>query len=433
VSRHQVEDTIPSGASLHGSSVGSFVNSPPPSPIGGNAELRIPNGTGLHFYQFTGATRTLRVDKDDILTCWVFLNVSTPPAQVQLAWRDTTGNFGHRAFWGADLLGFGTLGTASRRFMGDLPPLGQWTRLEIPASLVDLEGRVLDGMSFDLFDGACDFNQAGKYPGRLQYAEALITIPPLRISGELTRTIQPEAVVRLQTNYDVGPGVTWSKISGDSPITADGVFTADDAPGTTVVRATFGDQIADLTVSVAAVITPNFPAAGPGEEIQFATNITSPTWTASAGTINSSTGEWQAPAATDPETPVRIAVSNGAFTASLDVLVLEKFPLDNYAEFTVDYNSNSLISKAEDRSRVARTKDPNVGPYKTGEICYRKCSQAQLTAVLAFFDRHLFAKPFILEDKREGIRLVVHFDSNIRYSGKRRDFEISFRIEEAAL
>jgi hypothetical protein len=36
----------------------------------------------------------------------------------------------------------------------------------------------------------------------------------------------------------------------------------------TIVRASApGDQIADLMINVPAVITPNFPAAGPGEQI----------------------------------------------------------------------------------------------------------------------------------------------------------------------
>jgi hypothetical protein len=131
---------------------------------------------------------------------------------------------------------------------------------------------------------------------------------------------------------------------------------------------------------------------------------------------------------------VRITATDGAnFTAVQNLLIMDKFPLDNYADFTVDYNSTSLISEAEDRTRVARSKDPNGEPYKSGEVQYKTCSQAQLTSVLEFFKAHLFAKPFIFEDKREGIRMAVYFDSAIRYSGKRRNFQISCRIKEAAL
>ena len=46
--------------------------------------------------------------------------------------------------------------------MGALPPAGQWVRLEVPASLVGLEGRVLNGMAFTLVGGRANWDHAGK-------------------------------------------------------------------------------------------------------------------------------------------------------------------------------------------------------------------------------------------------------------------------------
>jgi hypothetical protein len=77
-----------------------------------------------------------------------------------LQWND--GSWDHRAYWGANNIGWGTNGTNSRRFMGALPPAGQWVRLEVPASLVGLEGRVLNGMAFTLYGGRATWDHAGK-------------------------------------------------------------------------------------------------------------------------------------------------------------------------------------------------------------------------------------------------------------------------------
>jgi hypothetical protein len=77
-----------------------------------------------------------------------------------LQWND--GNWEHRAYWGANNIAFGINDTASRRFMGALPPAGQWVRLEVPASSVGLEGRVLTGMAFTLYGGRATWDHAGK-------------------------------------------------------------------------------------------------------------------------------------------------------------------------------------------------------------------------------------------------------------------------------
>jgi len=63
-----------------------------------------------------------------------------------IGWTTSTGDGEHRAYWGADLIPYGTGGTAGRYYMGPLPATGQWVRLEVPASSVGLEGTTLAGM-----------------------------------------------------------------------------------------------------------------------------------------------------------------------------------------------------------------------------------------------------------------------------------------------
>jgi len=287
-----LEDGLPAGATLIGTPSGSWVNSPPPVPISGNLELRIPNAAGNHNYVFSGAAATFQINQGDVLTCYVYLDAVTPPQEIVLEWKatDATG-FEHRAYWGANLIANGTNGTPSRRFMGALPATGVWTRLEVPASLVDLEGRVLNGGSFYLFDGRCEFDQFGKYPS-LQSTSATTTIPPLQIFGDTVVTLQPGQIIRFQTNYDVANNPpTWSVVSGGGSF-SNGVFTAPIAPGTTVVRATAatGNQVADILVNIPAIITPSFAFVGPLETIDWDTNIPAlPTFIA-AGTFAEGTG-----------------------------------------------------------------------------------------------------------------------------------------------
>lgn len=56
-------------------------------------------------------------------------------------------------------------GTASRKYMGPLPATGQWVRLEVPASTVDLESKTLYGMAFTLVNGKATWDRTGKTSG----------------------------------------------------------------------------------------------------------------------------------------------------------------------------------------------------------------------------------------------------------------------------
>lgn len=115
----------------------------------------------MHQHYFYGATETMTVNAGESLYAYVYLDHMNPPSEVMLQWSDPSG-WEHRAYWGADRLPWGTSGTASRMYMGPLPPAGEWIRLEVPASFVGLEGRTLTGMAFTLFDGKAMWNEAGK-------------------------------------------------------------------------------------------------------------------------------------------------------------------------------------------------------------------------------------------------------------------------------
>jgi hypothetical protein len=77
-----------------------------------------------------------------------------------LQWND--GTWDHRAYWGQSLISYGVEGTASQRRMGPLPAAGKWVRLQVPASLVGLEGHTVNGMAFTLYGGSATWDRAGK-------------------------------------------------------------------------------------------------------------------------------------------------------------------------------------------------------------------------------------------------------------------------------
>jgi len=102
----------------------------------------------------------LPVEVGDSLSAYVYLDPANPPSEVMLQWFD--GSWEHRAYWGANLIPWGTDGSVSRRYMGVLPAAGQWVRLSVPAAQVGLEGRTLTGTAYTLYGGRATWDYAGK-------------------------------------------------------------------------------------------------------------------------------------------------------------------------------------------------------------------------------------------------------------------------------
>jgi hypothetical protein len=156
-----VDDSTPTGATLasDGGDAWNWISANP-TPLSGTRAHQSALAAGEHQHYFYGATATLPVAVGDTLFTYVYLDPANPPSEVMLQWFD--GSWEHRAYWGANLIGFGIDGTVSRRFMGALPATGQWVKLSVPASQVGLEGRTLNGMAFTLYNGRATWDYAGK-------------------------------------------------------------------------------------------------------------------------------------------------------------------------------------------------------------------------------------------------------------------------------
>ncbi|MFZ4765825.1 MAG: PKD domain-containing protein, partial [Roseimicrobium sp.] len=157
------DDALPPGAVLASSGgdtwTGAWVSSDP-TPKSGTLSHRSQNIAGDHRRWFSNATTGMPVAAGESLVCWVYLDPVNPPRTLMLRWND--GDWLQGAYWGENLIAFGQDNTASRRYIGPLPPTGQWVRLAVPASQVDLVGRTVTGMAFFLFDGRVSFDAAGK-------------------------------------------------------------------------------------------------------------------------------------------------------------------------------------------------------------------------------------------------------------------------------
>lgn len=156
-----VDDDLPAGAVPDGIAEGWNWTNTNPVPFSGslaNPSNNVPGALHQHF--FHSSFETMRVNTGEKLFAYVYIDPASQPTMIGLQWND--GTWEHRAYWGSNSFPWGVDGTNSRRFMGPLPPAGQWVRLEVPASLVGLEGSTLNGLAFTLFGGRVTFDRAGK-------------------------------------------------------------------------------------------------------------------------------------------------------------------------------------------------------------------------------------------------------------------------------
>lgn len=156
-----VEDSIPAGANMPTSLDGWNWITSNPTPYSGSSAHQSGLIAGVHNHYFQDATATLSVATGEKLFAYVYLDPSNPPSEIMLQWKSAPGNvLWDDAYWGADNMTDSW--AANRHYMGALPPVGQWVRLEVPASVVNLEGKTLNGMAYTLFNGRATWDRAGK-------------------------------------------------------------------------------------------------------------------------------------------------------------------------------------------------------------------------------------------------------------------------------
>ena len=153
-----IEDSLPANAKPDGTTPWEFVKKPEPVFSGETSTKRKSQDISQHF--FTGASPGLTIQKDAILFAHVYLDPKNPPKEIMLQFNDSV--WEHRAYWGNDVIPWGTAGAVSRVNMGALPELGKWVRIEVPAAKVGLlPGTTINGWAFTQSDGTVYWDKAG--------------------------------------------------------------------------------------------------------------------------------------------------------------------------------------------------------------------------------------------------------------------------------
>jgi hypothetical protein len=155
-----VEDVVPAGAVLWADhDTWNWVGSNP-LPFSGAAAHKSDSYPGLHHHVFYNGATPVKVNPNDKLFCYVYLDPSDPPQEIMLEWLATDGSYWyHRAYWGANNMSYGD--GHNPVHIGNLPSTGGWVRLEVNAADIDLAGRNVQGMAFTLDRGVVTWDRAG--------------------------------------------------------------------------------------------------------------------------------------------------------------------------------------------------------------------------------------------------------------------------------
>lgn len=197
-----IDDELPQGAQPSASGTGGqwqwVTAEEHPVACGSKAAKRSSQGLGQHF--FTGASQPLTIGQGDKLFAYVFLNPDDPPRQIMLQFND--GSWEHRAYWGENLIDWGKDNSPSRRRLGDLPPVGQWVKLEVDPAQVGLKpGAKLNGWAFTQFDGTVLWDKAGIITNALEQQVAQLQQQVTSLQNSITGTMVMQDAANKKPTY----------------------------------------------------------------------------------------------------------------------------------------------------------------------------------------------------------------------------------------
>jgi hypothetical protein len=254
-----VEDAPPAGAIVDGNWGAASWRWDTRQKASGTQSHTDPLTGGIHQHYFYNAPLTTSLGEK--LVCYVLVNPCNPPREVMLQWLGPEGTFEHRAFWGENLIGWGTTGTGSRLGMGALPQAGAWVRLEVPTSSVGLSGATINGVAFTLYDGQACFDRVGKATG-----------PPLP-TNNASFVSQTPPPLQMSPSQTASVSVTMQNTGTTTWTAADGYKLGSQNPQD------------NLTWGLSREVVPN--SVAPGAQVTFNFSATAP---ATTGTYNF---QWQ--------------------------------------------------------------------------------------------------------------------------------------------
>ncbi|MEV3855709.1 hypothetical protein AB0J38_15465 [Streptomyces sp. NPDC050095] len=155
-----IEDALPAGATAaaDGGDTWEWTDAAP-FPFTGALAHRSAFASGEHQHYFSNAAPAMAVAAGDQLFTMVQLDPERPPDEVMVQFY--ADGWEHRAFWGDDLIPWGTPDTPGRARIGDLPTSGEWVRLEADAGALGLVGAAVTGAAFTLYGGSALWDRTG--------------------------------------------------------------------------------------------------------------------------------------------------------------------------------------------------------------------------------------------------------------------------------
>jgi uncharacterized membrane protein/YHS domain-containing protein len=163
-----IDDEIPPGATPGGSrgpESWKWVGAPEPVFSGARSHVMVSDGGANAQHLIIGATPPFELTSaDDTLFTYVWVDPANPPKEIMLQFN--TGDWEHRAFWGPDLIPFGSPDSATspsrRQIDKNLPSPGTWVRLEVKAKDLGLTPSTpIVGISFDQAGGKAYWDKTG--------------------------------------------------------------------------------------------------------------------------------------------------------------------------------------------------------------------------------------------------------------------------------
>ena len=152
-----IEDGLPAGVKAS-SKAWQFKGEP--QPVYGGKKSNELVAKGLEQNVFENAPVPLVVAEGDSLFCHIWLDPENPPREIMLQFF--SGSWGHRVYWGDNLIDWGQDNTASRFHAGALPKTGEWVRLEVNATDVGLAaGAAINGWACTQHGGRALWDHAG--------------------------------------------------------------------------------------------------------------------------------------------------------------------------------------------------------------------------------------------------------------------------------
>lgn len=267
----------------------------------------------------------------------------------------------------------------------------------------------------------------------LDDATATIRIPAFTVLSDVTVTMQPSQTLRFRTTYDDAPTVIVSRSATGGTWTGLD-YTASATVGNYTLTFTAAGQTREVVVTVAATIAPAYDYFYPGETVVFACTLSgTQTWPSTLGgnnlTGSGTSRTWVVPNKIGEM--FVLSVTNGTSTVTKNVTVLEKFPYACQIPLAGTHSKLSVIESLNDGTLVGRVKRAGGVSTATFELNFEHRETTELTAALAFLDRHSPQRRFIFEDTARTLRFAVRHTGEVRHQIRTLvDCSYSFSVTE---